>query len=167
MPITKKLVNPYVGSSPRGRNKPARLLLHVAMAALLSIVVGISAACGSSTSSSGVTTRATPLATVPAEFDALPRYPGSTPVGQLDVQGPVVTRSFEAPVASAKAVLDFYASHLEGWTSIEPPHALTDAPDAAWRGQWQHNGATLTVSSERAQTLGSDVSQYSLSLRAD
>ncbi|HYH49610.1 MAG TPA: hypothetical protein VEG38_08685 [Acidimicrobiia bacterium] len=103
-------------------------------------------------------------------FDELPRYSRSEPLGTRTEKAGAVSQSFKAEGATPTQILDFYARRLKdaGWNVVEPVHELGVG---TVRGRWADPKWILTVSATAAPTLSApqgaiqDYSQYSLSLR--
>jgi hypothetical protein len=151
--------------------RPVRHLAALTVAAL--VLVG--AGCGDDDDDSGkAAATSLPSAAQPApgestfeqgNFDTLPRYPAGRPVSDRNDQGNVSVQSYMVTSVSPGQILDWYASHLSGWTQDGPVQQI--GPNA-YRGQWQRAGDKLLVSSAPAPGLeqnSSEVtSQYSLTL---
>lgn len=103
-------------------------------------------------------------------FDELPRFSRSEPLGPRTEKAGAVSQSFKAEGATPTQILDFYARRLEeaGWNVVEPVHQLGAG---TVRGRWAQPKWMLTVSASAAPTLNEPAgaiqahSQYSLSLR--
>jgi hypothetical protein len=92
----------------------------------------------------------------------IPRYPGSTAFGSPTVTGSITTQSFQVTSGSPAKILQWYGTHLHGWTPITDagPSGATDRT-----GRWQRGSRRLQVSSAPADAAGS--TQYSLVVAAD
>ena len=103
-------------------------------------------------------------------FDELPRYSRSEPLGPRTEKAGAVSQSFKAEGATPTEILAFYARRLEeaGWNVVEPVHQLGVG---TVRARWAQPEWMLTVSANAAPTLNEPAgasqasSQYSLSLR--
>jgi hypothetical protein len=103
-------------------------------------------------------------------FDELPRYSRSEPLGTRTEKAGAVSQSFKAEGATPTQILDFYARRLKdaGWNVVEPVHKLGVG---TVRGRWADPKWVLTVSASAAPTVTApegaieEYSQYSLSIR--
>ncbi len=103
-------------------------------------------------------------------FDELPRYSRSEPLGSRTEKAGAVSQSFKAEGATPTQILDFYARRLKdaGWNVVEPVHQLGVG---TVRGRWADPKWVLTVSASAAPTVTApegaiqEYSQYSLSIR--
>lgn len=100
------------------------------------------------------------------DFEDLPRYPRSEPLGERTEKDGAVARSFEATGATPEAVVEWYRDNLARWQLDQPPAPIGER---TYRGRWSRDAFFLVVSATAAPTLsnddGSTVStQYSLSL---
>ncbi len=143
----------------RRRSRLARLVVVTSL-----LLLPIATACDSGSSASSATTTGPAESVVPAQFEALPRYPDSRDVGSMSRSGATTTQSFEVTGPTPEQILDYYRDQLTGWTNTEPAHPLGTSSQAAWRGRWEQSGADLVVSSSPAGGLGSGTVQYSLAL---
>jgi hypothetical protein len=136
--------------------------LALALAVAVAVAVGL-AGCGDD---SGRTEPAAGASSklVPAHFASIPRYPDSTPLGSVTTDGGTTSRSFQAQGTRPAEVLDWYRTHLGGWTNVEPPHSVGSGAQGASRATWERGGATLRISSEATPELGPSTLQYSLVL---
>lgn len=106
-------------------------------------------------------------------FGELPRFPKSTPLGEVARSEATVSRSYRATMATPDTVLDFYEESLVDWQVVEAPRQI--GAGSTMRGVWRNGPLELTVSATEAPTVPEEaadsgdaralVSQYSLSLR--
>jgi hypothetical protein len=156
----------------RNRSADAGVVVH-GVAALCCVVglVSVGAACTADDDTAGGPargpagdTRVLPPAgdpdTVNADFEGVPLYPGSEPIGVRSEKDGVVTRSFRSPSAQPNEVMSHFVNTLG-----EPAGGVDDIGDGL-RGEFRTEDARpLTISVTRLGGNPGDTSpgvQYSL-----
>ena len=103
-----------------------------------------------------------------ADFDGLPRFPRSEPVGLRSRKADVVTQSFRAEGASVDRVMEHFEDALTegGWVPAEPVHRA-DGPGRAdyLRGDHRLEVSAIDVDDRDGDVGDESVVQYSLVLR--
>lgn len=88
----------------------------------------------------------------------VPEYPGSSSFGPATVRADMTVHSFKVENATPKAILRWYAAHLEGWTRDRVPTRNPASTDVV--GRWKRTSRHLQVSAATAPAAGA--TQYTL-----
>lgn len=134
-----------------------------AAVAVVLLVDGI-AGCGADPSTPA-RSGAGPESSVPTyEFETIPLYPRSDPVGPRRRHGHAVEQTFEVLGATPGEVLDWYAGQLSQWVAL--PAEATDR--AAWlQRTWVAGARRLVVTAAPSTEVGADspyTTEFSLTL---
>jgi hypothetical protein len=134
-------------------------------ALLLLAALGLGGACGNH----DATVEATPAEDAPTfvsgDFERIPVHPLAHALGHTSRKDGVVARSFVARNVARAALFAWYEERLDGWQSVEAPHALGPAPGASSRAIWKNDDQRLIMTVSDAPTIEGDPAlQYSLSL---